>query len=447
MRDKATNRDYTIRSPRLVKPDTQEAPHIMMVAGEPSGDALGAELITALRTLTEGRVKITGMGGDAMEAQGLKSLFPISDTSVMGYSEIVPAIPRILRRVRDVADFAVETRPDVVVLIDSPGFTHRVARRIARLAPDLRLVKFVAPQVWASRPGRAAKLAEIVDCVLTIFPFEAPWFEREGLPAQFVGYSVVERADQMRGGAVFRTRHAIPADTPVLLLLPGSRRTEIRMMMPLLRACAHRMRRRIPGLHVVIPVVPHVREVVEAAMEGWSMPIHVVGQEEKFASFDAANAALAVSGTVTTELALARVPMVVIYQMSWLTEQIAKRIVNVEFITMINLVAGVGVVPEFIQRSATVDSISDELMPLLSESDVARRQVDRQARALSELGLGGEKPSHRAAKAILDMMNRPLSPIKLRCSRSASWRNIIRPRSGGRLPAADRHRNGPPPNA
>ncbi len=396
-------------------------PHVLIVAGEPSGDALGRELIRALRELTDGRVRITGVGGEAMEGEGVRSLFPISDTSVMGLREVIPAIPRVLRRVRETADHIMKARPDITVLIDSPDFTHRVARRIVKRAPKMKVVKYVAPQVWASRPARAARLAEMVDCVLTLFPFEGPWFEREGLPTICVGYSVVDRAAEMTGGAVLRTRHGVPSDAPLLALLPGSRRNEVRLTAPLMRASVDVLRRQVPDLHVIIPVVPHVASLVEECFADWDVPLTLVGQADKFPAFDAANAALAVSGTVTTELALAGVPMVVVYKMGWLTRWLAEFYVYTPFITMINLIEQAGVVPEFVQEGATVDAVVDELLPLLTDEASRTRQINDQTRALKSMGLGQESPSRRAARAVLDLIDTPPSKTKIQKSRKRFW--------------------------
>ncbi|MGF1455834.1 MAG: lipid-A-disaccharide synthase [Alphaproteobacteria bacterium] len=399
----------------------RSAPHILIVAGEASGDALGRELIRGLRELTDGHVRVTGVGGEAMEGEGVRSLFPISDTSVMGLREVIPAIPRVLRRVRETADHIMEAQPDITVLIDSPDFTHRVARRIVKRAPSMKVVKYVAPQVWASRPARAARLAEMVDCVLTLFPFEAPWFEREGLPTICVGYSVVDRAAEMTGGAVFRTRHGIPADAPLLAALPGSRRNEVRLTLPLMRDSVETVQDTVRDLHVVIPVVPHVASLIEEGVADWDVPVTLVGQADKFPAFDAADAALAVSGTVTTELALARVPMVVVYKMGWLTRWLAEFYVYTPFITMINLIEQAGVVPEFIQEGATAEAIVDELLPLLTDPAARERQLADQMDALKSMGLGRESPSRRAARAVLDLIGAPPSQTKMLKGRKRFW--------------------------
>src|SRR5579864_2530013 len=208
---------------------------LMLVCGEPSGDQLGSQLISGIRTVGGDSVRISGVGGPAMTSRGLASLFPLSDTAVMGLREVVPKIPTILRRVREVADFALATRPDAIVLIDSPDFTHRIAQRLKRIDPTFPTVNYVAPQVWASRSYRARKMARYFDLVLALLPFEAPFFEKYGLKAEFVGHPAIERVTQMSGGAELRRRLGIKADAELLAVLPGSRTNEIRFILPVFR--------------------------------------------------------------------------------------------------------------------------------------------------------------------------------------------------------------------
>ncbi|HUJ46907.1 MAG TPA: lipid-A-disaccharide synthase, partial [Rhizomicrobium sp.] len=282
---------------------------IMLVCGEPSGDQLGAELMAALKQLLPD-VRIVGVGGSAMAAQGLHSLFPLDATAVMGLREVVPRIPEILRRVRIASDFALETKPDAVVCIDSPDFTHRIARRTRRLDPSIATVNYVAPQVWASRQYRARKMAKYFDLVLALLPFEAEFFEQHGLHAKFVGHPVIERAAKMTGGAALRTRLGIGERVPLLAVLPGSRTSEVRPLLPIFRDTVARLRQAVPDLVCILPVVPHVAPIVRSLTQAWPAPLHIVeGEADKFAAFDAADAALAASGTVTTELALSGTPM------------------------------------------------------------------------------------------------------------------------------------------
>ena len=266
---------------------------VMLICGEPSGDQLGGQLMRALRELAPG-IGITGVGGPAMAAEGLETLFSLDATAVMGLREVVPAIPRILRRVRQATDFALETRPDAVVLIDSPDFTHRIARAIKKRDPSIRTVNYVAPQVWASRAYRTKQMAKDFDLVLALFPFEVPFLKQYGLRAEFVGHPVIERVARMTGGEALRARLGIAPATPMLALLPGSRSSEIRFILPVFRAALEKLAKRISGLVTVLPTVPHIAGKVKAATENWPTPLHVLESEaDKFAAFDAADVALA----------------------------------------------------------------------------------------------------------------------------------------------------------
>ena len=378
---------------------------LMLVCGEPSGDQLGAQLMAALKMLTGDSVKIVGVGGEAMAAQGLKTLFPLDATAVMGLREIVPKIPEILRRVRQAADFAAETRPDAVVLIDSPDFTHLIAKRLKRIAPRIVTINYVAPQVWATRAYRARKMATYFDLVLALLPFEAKFFEGHGLKSVFVGHPALERSKSIHGGKEFRAHHGIAPDAPLLAVLPGSRTNEIRFIFPEFAKALALLAPRVPGLVTVIPTVPHVAAKVRAGVAGWPVPVHVVeGEDEKFAAFDAADAALAASGTVTTELALSRTPMVVAYKVGWLTAAIYKQLVRVKFATIVNLLLDRVAVPEFIQERCKSDLLADAVAPLLLDKDAAARQPADLDEAMRRLGQGADQPSLRAARAILDFL-------------------------------------------
>jgi lipid-A-disaccharide synthase len=381
---------------------------LMLVCGEPSGDLLGAQLMDALKALTGGAVTFTGVGGEAMAARGLKSLFPLDATAVMGLHEIVPKIPEILRCVRVAADFAVETRPDAVVLIDSPDFTHRIAKRLKRIAPRIPTVNYVAPQVWASRSWRARAMADYFDLVLALLPFEAPFFAGYGVNAVFVGHPAIERARRMTGGEAFRARHGIAPEAKLLAVLPGSRRSEIRYILPAFKEAVRLLATRVPGLVTVVPTVPHVAALVRAATADWPAPLTIVeGEDEKFAAFDAADAALAASGTVTTELALSKTPMVVGYKFGTMTYTLLKPLVHVKYATIANLILDREAIPEFIQSRCRPDLLADAVAPLLTDKNAAAHQIADLSEAMRGLGQGGEQPSLRAAKAILGFLGRP----------------------------------------
>ena len=379
----------------------------MLVCGEPSGDALGAQLMAGLKTLAGDRVRFTGIGGIAMEREGLKSLFALDATAVMGLREVVPAIPAILRRVKQAVDFAVETKPDAVVVIDSPDFTHRVARAIRKRDPSIRTVDYVAPQVWASRAYRAKAMARYFDLVLALFPFEVPFFEKYGLKATFVGHPVVERAAKMVGGEALRARLDIAADAPLLALLPGSRTSEIRFILPVFRDAVGLLAKRIPGLVTVLPTVPHVAAKVRAATTNWATPLHIVeGEADKYAAFHAANVALAASGTVTAEVALSRTPMVVAYKLGAITYALSRWMMLVQHFTLINILLGREAVPEYLQDAATPQTLADAVSHLFGDDAARAAQVSAMNEFARLLGEKEEPPSLRAARVLLDFVEK-----------------------------------------
>ena len=378
----------------------------MLVCGEPSGDALGAQLMAGIKQLAGDRVQFSGVGGLAMAREGLQSLYPLDTTAVMGLREVVPAIPAILRRVRQAVDFALATRPDAVVVIDSPDFTHRVAQGIKKRDPSIRTVDYVAPQVWASRAYRARKMAQYFDLVLALFPFEVPFFEKYGLRAAFVGHPVIERAAKIAGGEALRARLRIGADAPLLALLPGSRTSEIRFILPEFRAAVKILAGKIPGLVTVLPTVPHVAAKVRAATAGWPTPLHIVeGEADKYAAFDAADVALAASGTVTAELALSHTPMVVGYKVGGLTFFLSKFLMTVTHITLINILLQREAVPEFLQSRCTPQNLADAVEKLFRDSAARAAQIEAMKDFGHRLGEGDEAPSLRAARTLLAFVN------------------------------------------
>lgn len=379
--------------------------HLMLVAGESSGDQLGGQLMAALKIVAGDSIKLTGVGGPAMAAQGLTSLYPLKDTAVMGLREVVPRIPLILRRVREVTDVALATRPDAVVLIDSPDFNHRVARRIKRLDPTIPTINYVAPQVWASRQYRAKAMARNFDLLLALLPFEPPFFEKYGLSTVFVGHPVIERARFITGGAALRTRLGIAPGAPLLCVLPGSRSSEIRFILPVFKDAVAEIAKRVPGLVTVLPTVPHVAPKVRAATADWPAPLHLLANEaDKYAAFDAANAALAASGTVTTELALARTPMAVAYRVGGLTYTLAQVLFRFKYFALVNLLLDREAVPELLQHKATPQALADAVVPLLTDKAAAATQTKSLDEVAKLLGEGEESPSLRAAHAIVDFV-------------------------------------------
>lgn len=381
----------------------------MLVAGEPSGDALGGQLIEGLKSIAGRPLKIVGVGGAHMRAAGLQSLFSLDDTSVMGLREVVPRIPKILRRVREATDLAIRLHPDAAVMIDSPDFTHRIARRIKRLAPNVRLANYVAPQVWASRPSRAKAMARYFDHVLCLLPFEVPFFEKAGLPATFVGHPVVERVPAPGLGVGFRARHGIAESQKVLVVLPGSRLSEVHFLWPVFKDAVAMTEQRTGPLVVVVPTVPTVARRVREVVAAWRPSAIVIEDSgQKWAAFDAADAALAASGTVSTELALASTPMVIGYRLGALTVSIARRLMTLPaHITLVNLILDRRAIPEYVQEECTAENLSRDLVSLLTNPAARTAQVVASGEAIKALGLGEERPSVRAARAVLALATAP----------------------------------------
>ncbi len=377
---------------------------VFMIAGEPSGDVLGARLIAALRELTGGTVEVSGVGGELMARQGLESLFPMEEISLMGITEILPHLPRLLRRIRQTAEAVDRVAPRALVTIDSPDFTRRVARRVRRRT--IPRIHYVAPTVWAWRPGRAKGFARDFSHLLALLPFEPPWFEPAGLPCTFTGHPVIEGGAGRGDGEGFRARHEIASDAPVICVLPGSRRGEVSRLAGDFGAALELFRRRAPDMRVVVPTVPGVAAIVEGLAGNWPGRALVVrGGTDKNDALAAADAALAASGTVALELALARVPTVIAYRVAPLTHFIVRRLVSVKYGNLINIIENREIVPELIQGDCRPDRLAQELERLLGPAGAA--QVAASQPALRQLGLGGEAPSRRAARAILDIIGDP----------------------------------------
>ncbi len=381
---------------------------VFLIAGEPSGDNLGAALMAGLKALVP-EVTFDGVGGPRMEAEGLRSRFPMDELSVMGIAEVLPRYRHLMRRIKETAAAVVETRPDVFVTIDSPDFVFRVAERV-KAASRVRIVHYVAPTVWAWRPGRARKVARFLDQLLTLFPFEPRYFQAVGLRADFVGHPVVaEPVASEAEAAAFRARAGI-GDAPLLLVLPGSRRGEVaRLAGPFGETVAAMVRAR-PDLRVAVPAAAPVADMVREAVSGWKgapvviLPAEDQGGSAKRAAFRAADAALAASGTVSLELAASGTPMVIAYDMAWLSRQIIGRMLLVDTVTLVNLVSETRAVPEFLGPRCRADLIAPALLGLL---DGPGAQGEALALTMARLGRGGEAPGLRAARAVLDGLGRP----------------------------------------
>ena len=385
-------------------------PLIFLVAGEPSGDALGGRLMAALKRMCGGKVRFAGIGGPLMEAEGLQSLFPMAELSIMGLAEVLPHIPRLARRIRQTVAEAKSRRPAAVVTIDSPGFNFRVAKRLG--GAGIPLIHYVAPTVWAWRPRRAREIAAFLDHLLALLPFEPPYFEAVGLPCTFVGHSVVESGAGRGNGEDFRARHGISGEAPLICVLPGSRRGETARLMPLFAQTLGILAKDRPDLTAVVPTVEAVAAEVGRAASGWPVPSVVVnGEAEKFHAFAASDVALAASGTVSLELAMAALPTVIAYRVNGLTAWLARRMIRVKFVNLINLVLDRAAVPELLQEDCRPERMAAALGGLLDDEAARAAQIAAAEDALAQLGYGGPSPSERAARAVLDAIeNRSTIP-------------------------------------
>lgn len=383
------------------------APLVYLVAGEPSGDLLGARLMAGLKEMTGGAIAFAGIGGEAMRAQGMTSLFPQADLAVMGVAEVIPRIPLILKRLSQTVADVEAKRPAVLVTIDSWGFTGRLAMRLKERGSRIPRVHYVAPMVWAWKEKRALKLARCIDLLMCLLPNEPPFFERVGLPAVHVGHPVLEGGADKGDGAAFRQRHGLDGDAPILCVLPGSRHSETSRLLGVFGDTAATLAERYPGLSVVVPTVETVAEEVRACVASWPMPVRVVhGLQERYDAFAASRAALAASGTVALELALAGVPMAIGYRVAPLTAFLARLLLKVRYVCLLNLLMDRAVVPEFLQEDCRTELLVPALAGLLDDGPVRQAQLDGNHEALIRLGLGGESPSRRAAAQVLRMMRK-----------------------------------------
>lgn len=379
---------------------------IWIVSGEESGDQLGAKLMRSLKArLGAERLRFGGVGGHAMRNEGLNSLFPLEEIAVMGISAVIARLPAILKRIRMTADAVVAAKPDMLVIIDSPDFTHRVAKAVRQRAPDIPVVDYVSPSVWAWRPGRAPKMRAYVDHLLALLPFESEAHRRlGGPPTTYVGHPLIERLSEIRPAPGERDGNT--SEPIKLLVLPGSRRSEVSRLMEPFGAALALLKERSPRpFEVTIPAVSHVADEIKARAENWSVKLRIVeGEAAKWAAFRQADAALAASGTVTLELGLSGVPMVVAYRVSKI-EEVLKYLIKAPSIVLTNLVLGENVIPELIQWDCTPEKLADALLPLLSETPERQRQVEAFGKLDALMKIGDEAPSERAARIVEEVLS------------------------------------------
>ncbi|MEM6679828.1 MAG: lipid-A-disaccharide synthase [Pseudomonadota bacterium] len=382
-------------------------PRLFFVAGEPSGDRLGAALIEALRAEAPG-LSIAGIGGQEMRRAGLEPPFDIAELAVMGYAEILPRLPQLMRRLREVTQAALAFQPDALITIDSPGFSLRVAERLRRVAPGLRTIHYVAPSVWAWRPGRAKQMARYIDHVLALLPFEPPYMQAAGMTCDFVGHPIAgQPMATPEEIAAFRAAHGI-GDAPLLLVAPGSRAGEVRRHGPVFTETLARLTATHPGLRIVVPVAETVAPAVAALFPNAILLGAHADAATRRAAAAAADAALVKSGTITLEMAAAGTPQVAAYRTSWLTATIARRLLRVDTANLVNLAvgweSGARPVPEFYQENCTPELLVPALAHLLSDTPERAAQIAAADQAIAALGRGGPSPAARAAQSVLTVL-------------------------------------------
>lgn len=376
--------------------------HIYIVAGEASGDALGASLMKALKSLHPD-IKFSGVGGSQMAAEGMQSLFPMEDLSVMGVAEVLPRLFKILHRIRQTAKRILRSNPDAVVTIDSPDFCFRVVKKVKAKNKAIPCIHYVAPSVWAWRPGRAAKVAQFLDHILTLLPFEPPYFEKHGLASTFVGHPIVERLSQRGDGMRFRKKYGLNATQPVLCMLPGSRMSELSRLLEKFCETADIVLRNRHDAVIAIPTLPHLKRHIEEFFKGRGInPVIVDDVADKFDCFAASHAAIAASGTVSLELALSDVPHIIAYKLSPFSAWLAKRLIKIPYVNLVNIILGRPSVPELLLEKCEPGPMSEELLKLMEQKDDRARQLTDFREVLIKLGLGDpETPGQKAAKVIL----------------------------------------------
>jgi len=384
-----------------------DTPLIFLIAGEASGDVIGARLMAALKKQTDGRVRFAGIGGAHMEGEGLDSLFPMRELSLMGIFEILPHIPKLLRRIRQTEGAARHMAASAVVTIDAPDFNFRVGKRLK--GSGVPVVHYVAPQVWAWRAGRARKIAEFLTHLLLLFPFEEKYFANTGLETTFVGHPLAEENIGDADGAAFRSRHGIAPEESVLAMLPGSRHGEISRHLPIFGETLNAVAARLDLRWVVIPAMPALRAEIEAAVAHWKVKSLIVDgsvQTTKYDALAASNAALTSSGTATLELAILGMPMAVAYRANPITIALARRIVKVPHMALANIVAGRRAAPEFLQEACSAEQLAPALENILLDPAARHDQIECFRDVSRQLGIGGLAPSELAAEAVLRVIKK-----------------------------------------
>ena len=387
----------------------REVKSIYVIAGEASGDLLGGRLLKALYEKLDGKVQFFGVGGDTMQEAGLKSLFPMTDLSVMGFTEILPKLPLLMRRLKETEQHIKIQRPDALITIDAPGFNFRLAKKLQK--HPFPIIHYVAPSVWAYHKERAKKCAGFLDHLLTLLPFEPPYFTEHNLSTTFVGHSILESGADQADGEKFRQKHKIDPAIPLICILPGSRVMEINRLAPIFAKSFEKLSYFYPQAKAIVPCLPHLTPQIKQIFRRelgmlYDQVVFVKDVSQKYDAMAACNVAIAASGTVTLELALAKVPMVVAYRLNPLTAMLAKRVLTLDYVTLVNILQNKEIIPEFLQENCTADNIALSVESILKNPKKALQQLEQTEISLKMLRADGANPSEKAADAILGVLGK-----------------------------------------
>lgn len=381
---------------------------IYLIAGEPSGDLLGSRFMRAMREKTNDEVEFFGLGGDTMEAAGLKSLFDISDLAIMGLVEVIPSIPKVLRLIQQTVDDIVRVQPDVVISIDSWSFSSRVHKALRKRKTGIPQVHYVAPQVWAWKKKRAKTMYKYIDRLLTLFPYEPKYFTPHKLETDFVGHPVIESEVIVASGADFRNKYHIPADKKVISILPGSRKTEVSRLLPVFLQAAKELKEIDDNLFFVIPTVKTVSAMVKAEAEKFGLPVLVVEtQKDRYGAFRTSEAAIAASGTVALELAICDIPHIIAYKVSAFSAFLVRKFLHIQFVNLSNILLGREIIPELLQERCVAGNIRSYMTSILRKEDLYQKQMEGFIKVREILGQGVQTPSQNACDVILNLINNP----------------------------------------
>jgi lipid-A-disaccharide synthase len=391
----------------MVKFNDNKTLSIFLIAGEASGDNLAAKLMAALKKQSAKQINFYGIGGPKMEAEGLVSLFPFEELSLMGFVEILPHLFKLLKRIKQTANTILDLNPEAVITVDSPGFSFRVMEQIKH--SNVKKIHYVAPSVWAYKPKRAAKVARLYDHLLTLLPFENPYFEKEGLQCTYIGHPIVEDYQQ-HGESNFRQIHNLSEQDILLCMMPGSRLSEINRLLPIFLESCEILTQKIPSLKIALIAMPNLKARIEEIITTYpALHILLIDPSHKEEVFRSANIALIKSGTSSLEVAMWKVPMVVAYKVNKISALILKAMLKVKFVSLVNIINNQIVIPEFLQNTCKANLIADKLCELLNDQEAREWQIARSEQALIQLGLNSRPlPSDKAAQAVLEVINNKL---------------------------------------